>query len=241
MENEEVTEIDWMRQLYIEDLSKTVTYGLNTRTRVAHPGKWDRLDTIIGLNESVAEPMIIPPLDPSRKVWIWSDQHFSHKNIIRFSERPFADVTEMDEHLIANHNEYVGKNDICLWLGDVGFKGTNAINEMLNRCNGYNILVIGNHDFNGKKLRNLAFDETHMIYMVEYPDVSMVMTHYPMYNLPAPWINVHGHLHAYPTPFTGQPQHINVNCEIQDYRPRLLDEVAVDAKKAAMRVIASKM
>lgn len=219
-----MTEIEYLRELYIEDLSSPVAYGKGTR--VANPGKWKRLESVVHLNESQ-----LPIFDDrSRKVWVWSDLHFHHKNIIGFSERPYEDLEQMHEHLLANHNDYVSNDDIVIWVGDIGFKGTGILNEMLAEYNGYKILVVGNHDFNGKKLRKLAFDETHLIYAVDYPDVSLVFTHYPMYTVPEPWVNVHGHLHAFPDPVSGHPRHINVNCEIQGYKPRLLDDVAKQAK-----------
>ncbi len=238
MDEENITEVDWLRDLYIEDLSKIVDYYQNPRPRVRHPGKWSRLPSQISLAEDISEPLLIPTIDKTRKVWIWSDQHFSHKNIIAFSQRPYEDVEQMNEYMIANYNDYVGENDICIWVGDVGFKGTTHINELLEQCNGYKILVVGNHDFNGKKLRNLNFDETHLIYTIDYPDISLVLTHYPMFNVPWPWVNVHGHMHIYPNPDTGHPSHINVNCEVQAYRPILLDEVVT---KARMRMISAKM
>lgn len=226
-----IDEIETLRQLYIEDLSKPVNYGGKPRSRVANPGKWRKLENIVSLSSGVTEPLMVPPLDKTRKVWVWSDTHLFHKNIINFSDRPFTSVDEMNEHLIANYNEYVGPNDICIWGGDVGFGGATEINKLLYQCQGYKILIVGNHDFNGKKLRRLAFDETHMIYTVDYPEVSMVFTHYPMQNIPWPWVNIHGHLHAFSNPDSGHPLHININCEVQDYRPRLLDEVAAQAKK----------
>lgn len=236
MTEEKITEINWLRELYIEDLSKIVTYSSNPRPRVRHPGKWARLDAQIALGEGIIEPLTILPIVQTRKVWVWSDQHFSHKNIITFSERPYESVEQMNEYLIANYNNCVGENDICIWVGDVGFKGNTHINELLEQCNGYKILIVGNHDFNGKKLRNLKFDETHLIYTIYYPDVSLVFTHYPMDNIPWPWVNIHGHLHIFPKPDTGHPLHINVNCEVQAYKPRLLEDIV---KQAKMRVIAA--
>ena len=219
-----MTEIEYLRELYIEDLSAPVKYGKGTR--VANPGKWKRLDPVVRLNESQLSIFD----DKNRKVWVWSDLHFHHKNIIGFSERPYDDLEQMHEHLLLNHNDYVDKDDIVIWVGDVGFGGTGVINEMLSEYNGYKILVVGNHDFNGKKLRKLDFDETHLIYKVDYPYVSLVFTHYPMYNVPEPWVNVHGHLHLFPDPISSHPRHINVNCEIQGYKPRLLDDVARQAR-----------
>ena len=46
-----------------------------------------------------------------------SDTHFHHANIIRFCDRPFRDVEEMDEILIRNWNEVVGPEDTIFHLG----------------------------------------------------------------------------------------------------------------------------
>ena len=38
-------------------------------------------------------------------IWFTSDTHFGHKEIIRFTGRPFASVEEMDRELIRRWNE----------------------------------------------------------------------------------------------------------------------------------------
>jgi len=220
--------VEDLRQLYLDDLGRIVNYGGIDRTRVAHPGKWKNLNA----NLTEGEEQVVSL--EGRKVWVWSDLHFWHKNIISFSERPYDNCEQMHEHLLANHNEIVGPDDIVIWGGDVGFKGTGVLNEMLAEYNGYKILIVGNHDFNGKKMRKLAFDETHLVYTVETPEVSMLFTHYPMYNIPAPWVNIHGHLHAFPNPVSNHPRHININCEVQGYKPRPLDEIATAAHLRAL-------
>lgn len=212
-----------LRKLYLDDLSSPINYHSGERSRVRHPGKWSKLDSIVYLNENVTNPISLNSND--RKVWIWSDTHFFHKNIIEFSKRPYVDIPEMNEHLISNFNQCVDPNDVSIWVGDVGFKGTTFINELLDRCNGYKILVVGNHDFNKKNVRKLNFDETHLLYTIQTSQLNLVITHYPLRDVPHQWFNIHGHLHAYPNPYTGNPQHFNVCCELQDYRPIELSQL----------------
>ena len=42
------------------------------------------------------------------RVYFTSDTHFNHTNIISFCQRPFKNVDEMNERIIANWNEFVG-------------------------------------------------------------------------------------------------------------------------------------
>lgn len=100
-----------------------------------------------------------------------SDTHFSHANIIRYSNRPFKDVSHMNEAIIANWNSVVGPEDEVYHLGDVALGPKEDWEAVFKRLNGYKILVVGNHDalFKGNKeaYRNRhghlynAFDEVY--------------------------------------------------------------------------------
>ena len=52
------------------------------------------------------------------KVFFTSDTHFGHAGIITFCHRPFQDVAQMNETMIANWNRVVGPEDIVFHLGD---------------------------------------------------------------------------------------------------------------------------
>ena len=52
------------------------------------------------------------------RVFFTSDTHFNHANIIRFCNRPFKDVSHMNEAIISNWNRVVGPEDIVFHLGD---------------------------------------------------------------------------------------------------------------------------
>lgn len=229
-----MTELEYLRGLYLDELGCEVDYGKGARTRVAYPGKWARYDSVINIK---SKQKILTP-DLLNNTWVWSDQHFFHKNVIDFSERPFNNLNTMHTQMRYNYNNIVKPDDICIWVGDVGFGSTSQINELLARFNGYKILIIGNHDYNGKKLRNLDFDETHLLYHLDIPHANLVFTHYPMHNIIPPWFNIHGHLHNYPTPDTGNILHQNVNCEVQDYQPIPITKLI---KIAKMRLIAKGM
>lgn len=206
------TELEWLRDLYNEDISTLVDRGGGRKTpRYRKPSQYERI------------PQMEQQDITQRKVFVWSDLHFGHRNIISFSDRPFESVEEMNEHLIANYNDYVSPDDVCIWVGDVSFYSSMKTNELLDRCNGYKILVVGNHDMDHGKVKKMNFDEVHLLYLMDFPEVSLVFTHFPMYNLPRPWINVHGHLHI--NFRLESDQHINVCCEYHNYRPLELETI----------------
>ena len=79
------------------------------------------------------------------KLWLTSDEHYGHSNIIEYCKRPFSDVHEMTLGLIAKHNHLVGKDDIVWHLGDFCWKPKDVA-EILKQLNGRHNLMVGNHD-----------------------------------------------------------------------------------------------
>jgi calcineurin-like phosphoesterase family protein len=142
----------------------------------------------------------------------------------------------MNEKMIYNHNCLVKPDDIVLWVGDVSFGDPKKTYNIINRLNGYKILVVGNHDFDRKrKLRKMGFDETHIVYNLTVGDTKVAFTHYPMDNLPEDWINTHGHIHKNGN-HVGEVEttsHINVNCEFQDYKPINLNTLVTKISELA--------
>ncbi|MFW6243233.1 MAG: metallophosphatase, partial [bacterium] len=74
-----------------------------------------------------------------------SDQHFFHSNIIKYCNRPFKDINEMNYFMIEKWNEVVGINDIIYHHGDFCLGGKNNASSILSVLNGYKILIKGNH------------------------------------------------------------------------------------------------
>ncbi|WP_299896721.1 metallophosphoesterase [uncultured Aquimarina sp.] len=84
-------------------------------------------------------------MNPS-KIFFTSDHHFGHSNIIKHSNRPFQDASEMNEVLIQKWNEKVSKNDQVYHLGDVGLTNPKKLQKILDRLNGRIYLIKGNHE-----------------------------------------------------------------------------------------------
>ena len=76
--------------------------------------------------------------------WLTSDWHLGHRNIIKYCQRPYADVDTMNQDMIARHNGLVAGSDTVWVLGDVVM--SSQFLPLVSRFNGRKILVPGNHD-----------------------------------------------------------------------------------------------
>lgn len=97
-------------------------------------------------------------LNKNQKLWITSDTHYNHKNIVRgvtdwkkgegeVSTRDFETIEEMSTTIVNNINSVVGKNDILIHLGDWSFGGKDSIADLREKINCKTVhLVTGNHD-----------------------------------------------------------------------------------------------
>lgn len=135
----------------------------------------------------------------TRRVCITSDQHFWHKNILKFQlesgSRPFADVAEMNKELIDRHNSVVGEDDIVWYLGDFGFCNVNQTIDILRQLNGEKHYIFGNHDKQMYDPRVAEHFETMQHYKEIYSGkTKIVLFHFPIWS----WNREHhGALHFY--------------------------------------------
>lgn len=87
-------------------------------------------------------------------IYFTSDHHFGHANIIRFCNRPFKDVPEMNEAMIERWNEKIKRNDRVYHLGDFALTHKEKLESILDRLNGKIYLIAGNHESSAIQLRN---------------------------------------------------------------------------------------
>jgi len=109
----------------------------------------------------------------SNNIWLTADTHYSHANIIKFCDRPFKNVNEMNEALISNWNEVVRSSDIIYHLGDFCMGDPNRVYR---RLNGQKFLILGNHD-KEIKLRGL-FGWIKDTYYLYYNNDKFFLSHY---------------------------------------------------------------
>ena len=65
-------------------------------------------------------PYIGLQLNTADDVYLSSDEHLGHKNILAYTGRPYKNVEEMDNDIIRRHNEVIPKeNSVWICLGDV--------------------------------------------------------------------------------------------------------------------------
>lgn len=140
-----------------------------------------------------------------RNIYLTSDTHFSHENIIRYCGRPFDNAGEMNEKLIENWNAVVKPGDIVYHLGDVTIGAKGAVGPLLARLNGSKRLVVGNHDDIPFLSRGGWFKKV-MMWRV-FPEYNMLLTHVPVHEssiheriVVAGGVNVHGHIHNNDSP-----------------------------------------
>jgi len=167
------------------------------------------------------------------KTWVYSDPHFYHRNICKFTNgdgsklRPWDDADEMTEDLIRWYNECVSDQDRVYILGDVAFTVAD-IRRSVSRLNGRKILVPGNHE--PKKMAK---------YIDLFDDVcgyvqrqGFIMSHIPIHpGSLARWkLNIHGHTHSNRVeevgyPGSADPRYVSVCVEQTNFRPIELDEI----------------
>ena len=81
------------------------------------------------------------------KVLFIGDMHFYHANAIKFDNRPFSCVEEMNSEMIRRWNNKADKGDLVYVVGDMIWKsGSDEACKILEQLNGQKTLIKGNHD-----------------------------------------------------------------------------------------------
>lgn len=162
----------------------------------------------------------------TRNIWIISDTHFGHENIIKYCDRPFGNAHHMDEALLENWNSTIkSDNDIVYHLGDVYFgRKQKDWDSFIGRLNGRKRLLLGNHDEGQDPVLLKHFQKISMWRM--FPEFGLLLTHVPVHpsslNPEKCPLNVHGHVHTNSLP---DANYKNVSVECINYTPVNIEEL----------------
>lgn len=160
------------------------------------------------------------------KIWAASDFHFNHYKIIEMCNRPFISADVMDETLIQNMREVMGRDDLLIFCGDFCYwksRHKELFHKFMGLIPTNNIFfVLGNHDWKIRgeiaKHPKVKWCGDRLTCRVNERDC--VFDHYPL----SSWFksgrgstHYHGHIHNSPIEY--MQNRINISVEMTDYKP----------------------
>lgn len=163
-----------------------------------------------------------------------ADMHFGHKNCLRFDNRPFKDINEMNRVLVENWNTRVKPEDHVWVLGDFCYRSEREPTYFLKQLKGHKHLIIGNHDkatlSSEESLQH--FESVEKIKYVQDDGNEIILCHYPI----AEWngkmrgvYHIYGHIHAHESEvyefMRKSGQAFNAGCMLNGYTPVTFDEL----------------
>jgi calcineurin-like phosphoesterase family protein len=172
------------------------------------------------------------------KTFFTSDHHIHHSRIIKFENRPFKDVEEMEREFVSRWNNKVTDKDMVYLLGDLSFGNSKQTLEFVSQLRGNKYYIFGNHD---KPVRKNTSVKNKFIWCKDYAEVKIsingkmekvTLTHYPFDSWNRSFhgsMSIHGHVHSiYPT--SRNDKRLNASCDINNFEPCTIEELIVNNK-----------
>jgi calcineurin-like phosphoesterase family protein len=160
-------------------------------------------------------------------VWFTADFHFGHKNIIRYCDRPFASVEQMNETILERLNARVKLNDVMYFLGDFCIGPRQRALEFRSQIRCKTIFAVpGNHDREARKLTQ-EFSWLPPLAEISLRGQRIVLCHYAMrvwnHSSHGAW-HLYGHSHGR-LPEQETSLSMDVGVDTHDFWPWHLDEI----------------
>lgn len=174
-----------------------------------------------------------------------ADTHFSHEKILILANRPFKNLSDMEEVIVKNWNSKVTNSDDIYIIGDFMYRGNgHDANRILKRLKGRKCLITGNHE---QYLKDSTFDHSQFEWVKDYHSFKenrqkYVLFHYPILEWDGHYrgaIHLYGHVHGNDEKrFKSilSPNAINVGVDVNDFTPvsqvEILKKVNYDQEKS---------
>ena len=152
-------------------------------------------------------------------IFFFADPHFDHANIIRYCDRPFNGVAEMNNTILRNYREVVKPDSLVYFLGDMSFgRYSRSAMWWLERLTGKVVYIRGSHD---RGINGLAKDYE----WLEADGIRLLLVHNPIH-IPPNWNGWIIHAHTHSTQLINrQRKRVCVGVEATGYKPIALGEV----------------
>lgn len=155
------------------------------------------------------------------EIWCIADTHFNHSNVIKYCNRPFASVEEMDDCMIQVWNELIKPEDTVCHIGDLCLEGRGKkVDDYISKLNGKITLIRGNHD-SGKG----NFEDVTHYKLLKVAGFKLILSHYAF----RVWdgshhgsMHLYGHSHG---TLPGVGRSMDVGVDTNNYRPYHIEEV----------------
>ena len=179
---------------------------------------------------AAANSVVTNALAAGDRVWMTSDLHFGHLNIIAYCDRPSPGLSDMNEELLSLLKK-VPEDEVLVFIGDMYMGDYQGAVDVIRQIACRKILVVGNHDFNRAGECKLAEERSAdgrtslfefvvpFLYWNGRQGRSAFVSHYPLV-LPAnhsdesSFSNYHGHLHRTVLEDTLSVKFINVGWDV---------------------------
>lgn len=174
---------------------------------------------------------------------VTSDTHYAHENIIKYSNRPFRNVLDMNASLICNINCALPKGGTLYHLGDWSFGGLEKAFEFHSylRRDIDIILITGNHDernLKDKAFRKL-FLEIHPFLETKLNGQRTTLCHYALrvWNKShyGAW-HLYGHSHG-SLPDDPNSLSFDIGVDCHNFKPLHFNEIAAIMQKKTWKPI----
>jgi len=165
------------------------------------------------------------------KTWFTSDAHLGHENIIKYCNRPFKNVQEMNIAIIKNYNERIHSDDLVFNIGDFCFrnspggkKGEGITNKAVyyeKQLNGVWVKLKGNHD------RNNTVKTPIERIIIKYGGYRICLVHNPIHVDTRYKLNFVGHVHDKWKfkRISSDSYMINVGVDVWNFKPVNFEEI----------------
>jgi calcineurin-like phosphoesterase family protein len=181
-------------------------------------------DTIEAANLLVADS-----LGSGHRIWMTSDLHFGHLNIIAYCDRPFYGLADMNDELLSLLKK-VPEDEVLVFIGDMYMGDYQSAVDAIRQIPCRKILVVGNHDFardgrcrfvmekSADGLSSLFDFVVPFLFWAGLQGRFVFVSHYPLV-VPATYgdqtyVSYHGHLHRTVLDDTISVKYINAGWDV---------------------------